>query len=268
MGDLSRQYKPTTIKKLFLLSGNECAEPACTRRLLAKDGESIIGKICHIEAASDDGPRYNASMDDEARRHFNNLILLCDEDHTIIDNIQNENKYPVELLKEWKQSHESQQLIEKLKTKPSLLKDAINAIAKIDWNGTVEEGKLNSFDPRDKILYNSLRRSVSLINEYKSFHGKINALYEEIEKQGSFKKERLLNNIRLIYVKVKGLYVLDSNNPIEIIRLNSDNIIDDIYENIYSKIEEMKSFDEDIVLAINLVIVDAFMRCKILEEPI
>src|SRR5690606_4189692 len=86
MGEQARNYRPSHVKKLFALSGNECAAPDCTRRLIAKDGISIIAKICHIEAASDDGPRWNPSMNDDERRDFYNLILLCDEDHTIIDN--------------------------------------------------------------------------------------------------------------------------------------------------------------------------------------
>ncbi len=251
-----------------MLSGNECAEPNCGRRLLAKDNESIVAKICHIEAASADGPRFNPAMTDDERRHFDNLILLCDEDHTIIDNKANESLYSVPLLKEWKKNHESKLLGEKLRSKPSLLKDAINSIANINWDEIEETPSLNSFNPKDKISYNSIKRNVSIINEYKSYYGKINSLYDEIEKQGSFKKEKLLNNIRYIYVRVKGKYVLDAENPLDIIRLNSDNIIDDIYDEIYTKIEESNSFDDDIVLAINLIIVDAFMRCKILEEPV
>ncbi len=268
MGDLARQYKPSTVKKLFMLSGNQCAEPSCSRQLLAKDGESIVAKICHIEAASDDGPRFNIDMDDDERRHFDNLILLCDEDHTIIDNKVNEAKFPVLLLKEWKKNHEGKLLSEKLRNKPSLLKDAINSIANINWDEVEEEVSLSSFNPKDKLNYNAVKRNVSLINEYKSYHGKINSLYDEIEKQGSFKKEKLLNNIRFLYVKIKGKYVLDSEDELEIIKSNSDNIIDDIYDEIYAKIEETSSFDEDIMLAINLIIVDAFMRCKILEEPV
>lgn len=268
MGDLARQYTSSTLKRLFALSGNECAEPNCTKRLVAKDGMSIIAKICHIEAASNEGARYNPHMTDEERRHFDNLILLCDEDHTIIDNKANESRFPVLLLKEWKRNHEGKMLMSKLKSNPSLLKDAINAVANINWEEIEEPESLHAFDLREKIRYNALKKKVGLIEEYKSYHSRINTLYEEIEKQGSFKKEKLLRNIRYLYIKVKGKYVLDAEDPLEIIRLNADNIIDDIYEEIYSKLGEMDTYEEDIVLAINLIMVDAFMRCKILEEPV
>ncbi|WP_341830999.1 hypothetical protein AACH28_16300 [Sphingobacterium thalpophilum] len=104
--DKARQYKPSTVRRLDTLSGNECANPNCTKKLVAEDGISIVSKICHIEAASTDGPRYNKSMTDDERRSFSNLILLCDEHHTIIDNKENEGKYPVDLLKKWKDDHE------------------------------------------------------------------------------------------------------------------------------------------------------------------
>lgn len=74
--DKARQYKPTTIRRLDKLSGNQCAEPSCQKNLIAEDGQSIISKICHIEAASKNGPRWNSTMTDDERRDFSNLILL------------------------------------------------------------------------------------------------------------------------------------------------------------------------------------------------
>ena len=82
----ARDYKPNTIKRLHTISGNQCAAPDCTRKLIARDGDTIVSKICHIEGASENGPRWNPSMDDDQRRHIDNLILLCDECHNIIDN--------------------------------------------------------------------------------------------------------------------------------------------------------------------------------------
>lgn len=268
MGDLARQYTPSTLKRLFALSGNECAEPNCKRKLVAKDGISIIAKICHIEAASDDGPRFNPAMDDDQRRHFDNLILLCDEDHTIIDNKENEVKFPKALLKEWKQNHESRFLNEKIKKNPSLLIDAINKLSNVNWEEVKNDNPLVVFNPKDKIIHNSIKRNVALINDYKIYSSKINTLYDELENQGSFKKEKLLNNINLIYTKVKGKYILDSVNPIEIIREKSDDIIDAVYEELYNKLEESGVYDEDLILGLHLIMVDAFMRCKILEEPV
>jgi len=61
----ARDYKPSTVKRLHVLSGNQCASPDCANVLMARDGETLISKICHIEAALANGVRWNASMDDD-----------------------------------------------------------------------------------------------------------------------------------------------------------------------------------------------------------
>ena len=81
------------------------------------------------------------------------------------------------------------------------------------------------------------------------------------------KKEKLLSVIKDTYLRIKGKYILNSDNAIELIRQNSDNIIDDVYDELYSKMESYNLFDEDLILGIRLIMVDAFIRCKILEEP-
>ncbi len=60
---------------------------------------------------------------------------------------------------------------------------------------------------------------------------------------------------------------MDSENPIEIVRSNSDKIFNDVYNELYTQLENSNFFEEDIVLGINLILVDAFIRCKLLEEP-
>ena|GEM_PF-2486399 len=103
-----RDYKISEIKRLFVESHNQCAEPNCPNSLMAEDNTTVIGKICHIEAANKNGPRFNGDMNNDQRRSYENLILLCDEHHRIIDNPQNESKYNTEKLVEWKQNHISQ----------------------------------------------------------------------------------------------------------------------------------------------------------------
>lgn len=263
MGNAARQYTVQTLKRLFGLSGNLCAFPGCEKKLVntknAKDSN-----ICHIEAASEGGERYRHSMTDLERADYPNLILLCVQHHDETNDVE---KYPVDILQGMKSDHESALLHQKIKSNPSMLKNTINAIASMDFDDlSIEEG-LVPFDPKVKITHNSVRRHAALIHEYKVYHKKLNSLYDELESQGSLKKEKILKNIKLIYVKVKGSYILDSDNIINSIRENSDNIIDDVYNELYLKLEGSGLWDEDVIFGINLVLVDAFMRCKILEEP-
>ncbi len=273
----ARTYTPATARRLHALSGNQCAEPNCTNKLVGKDDKSNIGKISHIEAASENGPRYNPDMTDDERRHYDNLIVLCDEHHCIIDNKENEKEYPVALLKEWKRNHENKSLVDKYKKIPSLLLIAVNAIADIDFENYEErKTSVRPFNIDVKISYNSIKRNKSLIEYYKVFHSKLNNLYYELENQGSFKKEKLLDNINIIYQKTRGKYVGNSENAMEIIQENADNIFDDIENELLEDVEnkllkdidsESTLYDEDISFGITIVMIDAFMRCRILENP-
>jgi len=95
---------PTTIKRLFSLSGNRCALPGCTTSALVLNDGTIVAEICHIEGAEPGGERFNENMTDEQRRAFENLMLLCAVCHKRSDNVD---LYPVETLVEIKQSHEA-----------------------------------------------------------------------------------------------------------------------------------------------------------------
>lgn len=68
------------------------------------DDPSIIGEECHIVAREDDGPRGNSTLPEESRDLYDNLILLCNIHHKVIDD--QVNTYSVEKLKEIKKDHE------------------------------------------------------------------------------------------------------------------------------------------------------------------
>ncbi|MBV9174691.1 MAG: hypothetical protein JOZ81_31905 [Chloroflexi bacterium] len=97
------QPKTATIKRLFALSNNCCAFPKCTAGLVV---ESVVtGEVCHIKAASPDGPRYDPSQSDEERHAFDNLLLMCPAHHKVIDD--DEEAYSVDRLHALKQRHEA-----------------------------------------------------------------------------------------------------------------------------------------------------------------
>ncbi len=266
----SRQYRPSTIRRLDTLSGGQCAAQNCSNKLVARDEATIISEICHIEAASPEGPRYNPKMTDDDRRHFTNLILLCFECHNIIDNKENESEYPVSLLKEWKRQHEDLVSQKMFQNSTSNLQLAISKIASASFadNENGNNGSQSPFDIEAKISFNAIVRNYALINEYKAYYAKINTLYEELEYQGSFEKEKLLRNVRHLYLKTKGKYVSDPKNPMPEIRTNADNILDDIQDSLLEAIYPGSSQEDGTSFAVSIIMVDAFMRCKIMEEPI
>ena len=91
------------LRPLFARSGNQCAFPGCTNPLVNNCNESVA-QICHIEAASPGGQRYNKKQTDEERRSYDNLILLCYAHHVETDDVE---MYSVLRLKEIKLLHES-----------------------------------------------------------------------------------------------------------------------------------------------------------------
>ncbi|HBR1743933.1 TPA: hypothetical protein L9M23_005074 [Klebsiella pneumoniae] len=94
--------KSTTLRTLFLRSGNQCAFPGCDVELINSYGQ-YVGNVCHIEAAEVGGERYNKSQTDEDRRAYSNLILLCANHHKVTDDVD---MYPVQVLHSMKTTHE------------------------------------------------------------------------------------------------------------------------------------------------------------------
>lgn len=96
---------PSTIKKLFAYTGNQCAMTNCTELLVDPSG-TMLGKIAHIHAAEPGGARYLKSMTDEERRAEANLFIVCGRHHDIIDDKKNEATWPAEKLRALKKAHE------------------------------------------------------------------------------------------------------------------------------------------------------------------
>lgn len=96
---------PAVVKKLFAYSGNQCAIPDCRQPLVDPTG-TMLGKIAHICAAEPGGTRFNASMTNEERRSFANLVVVCGRHHDVIDDPANVATYTAESLRRYKAAHE------------------------------------------------------------------------------------------------------------------------------------------------------------------
>jgi hypothetical protein len=99
-------YNDITLKKLFALSGNICAFPACSAPIVDTDMGIVVGEICHIKGNSPNGPRYDAEQTELDRNAYENLMLMCGAHNKIVDDIKTRNKFPVELLMQYKADHE------------------------------------------------------------------------------------------------------------------------------------------------------------------
>ena len=104
---ITRKNVPLHTKlKLFGRSAGRCEFSGCNKLVWRNDltlTDGNFGEVVHIIAASEDGPRGNKESIN-LQIEFSNLMLLCQQCHKEVDD--NPDKYPPELLSEWKWKHE------------------------------------------------------------------------------------------------------------------------------------------------------------------
>lgn len=99
--------RPTsaTIKRLFALSGNQCAMPKCPNPIVDTRTGTVVGDVCHIRAHHEGAARFEPAVSRDELHHFDNLILLCTICHRIIDD--NVEEYSAQTLIDIKARHEA-----------------------------------------------------------------------------------------------------------------------------------------------------------------
>lgn len=106
---MARRYPPKDCKILYGRATGICSFPNCRQNLVAEasdvDGTANIGKIAHIHAHRDDGPRANPDLSEKDRDCYNNWILLCGTHHDLVD--AQPNTYTADDLRSWKTKHEA-----------------------------------------------------------------------------------------------------------------------------------------------------------------
>jgi HNH endonuclease len=104
---MSASY-PTKMLLAFR-SGDWCAFPGCSRNLTIDATPSsdpvVTGVAAHIAGEHSTAARYDSTMTDPQRDHYNNLIYLCGDHHTQID--KQEKAFPVAMLLNMKAKHEA-----------------------------------------------------------------------------------------------------------------------------------------------------------------
>ena len=111
MGKVNSEVGRTTIDekvrmRLWAVSGGRCE--LCNRLLyqdlvFGRDGN--FGEMAHIHAVSEGGPRSKYGMTSEEKNNIDNLMLLCEEHHHMIDTTPED--FGEGLLLKKKQMHES-----------------------------------------------------------------------------------------------------------------------------------------------------------------
>lgn len=104
-------FTATTAELLAKRAAFHCSRPGCGAPTIGPsetepDKSRSVGVAAHITASSPKGPRYDAALTSEQRRHADNGIWLCQTCSRLIDT--NEGKdFPEKMLREWKAEHEA-----------------------------------------------------------------------------------------------------------------------------------------------------------------
>jgi hypothetical protein len=143
----------------------------------------------------------------------------------------------------------------------SNLATIINVLSKENLN-QISEFDINSFEIERKIEHNNLLHTKPFIEEYSSYYGRVEKKYNEFDMMGSNKSLSVLAAINRSYT-----HELVKNGG-----ETSDNIFFKVVENVTNKILESANYTQiaadELELCVNILVVDAFVRCKIFKNPL
>ena len=140
----------------------------------------------------------------------------------------------------------------------SNLAAVINILSKEDLRnvGRIEEVK--SFEIDKKIDYNGLDDVRDTIEDYAVYYKKVDEKYTEFDSFGSNKSLTVLAAIKSEYVRSKKSG-------------DADTVFLTVVENIKDKVRSSSNIEsmsvEELDLCVEILVVDAFVRCKIFKKP-
>ena len=115
------------------------------------------------------------------------------------------------------------------------------------------------FEIEDKIDFNNLQGVQEIIDDYKIFYHKLDQIYSEFDKEGKNKSFSVLQEIRNQYIRLKNT------------EKSSEEIFYEIIDNLLTIIKNSRNYVEvpieELQMCVDILVVDAFIRCKIFKNP-
>lgn len=135
----------------------------------------------------------------------------------------------------------------------------INILAKEDWNRDDPTLETIPFNIDHKIDHNKLDAARDIIDDYSAHHNRVARIYADYDREGNNKSLSVLDAI-------KGYYVTHRAS------LSDDDLFFRIVECVAVRVQEGANFApipaEELELCVNILVVDAFIRCKIFRNPV
>lgn len=138
----------------------------------------------------------------------------------------------------------------------------IDILSKENLSQNLESPEINSFKIAEKIEFNKLLPIQETINDYKIYYHRLDEIYSEFDKLGYNKSFSVLQMFKRQYNTI----TLNKNKPIE-----NSNLFYEIIDNIINIIKKSKNYKEieheELIMCVDILAVDAFIRCKTFENP-
>lgn len=136
----------------------------------------------------------------------------------------------------------------------------INILSKEDLR-TSSNPTIDTFEIDRKISHNVIDVTKSIIDDHAKYHPRLDKKYTEFDTLGANKSLSVLQNINSIYIEA---CVKNKDK-------DSDFIFLEIIESVNKKVIESANFVDmpidELELCANIIVVDAFIRCKIFKNP-
>lgn len=135
----------------------------------------------------------------------------------------------------------------------------INILAKENLVNIPNSPQINHFEINRKIEFNNLQNAKGTIDLYKVYYSKLDEKYTEFDKLGANRSFSVFSVLSNQYIKLQNekqddidIFYSVINNVIEIIQ-KSKNYVEIPYE--------------ELEMCVCIIVVDAFIRCKIFKNP-
>ncbi len=134
----------------------------------------------------------------------------------------------------------------------------VNILAQQDWGATPQIMETCPYEVDRKIDINHLDATRSIIDEYKIHYGRVDRIYSEFNKQGKNRSMAVLAIIQRKYVEEQATLADDA------LFLR---VIDRVVDVIEASVNYQALPFDELELCVNILVVDAFIRCKIFKNP-
>lgn len=160
---------------------------------------------------------------------------------------------------------------------PSLIPAIVKSLGELCSSDDIESTlDLKKFKPDEKIEYNHVIKYKDVIRYFSAYYSICEEYLNVYDDSNIRRKAKILNCVYLWYMKERGTILLENKDSgkedIDIIRQNSDRIIDMVQDRIFETVKAADEIDsmyiEDMELGVTCFTCYCFMECKILEKPL